>query len=507
MKESNTAKRLAKNTAYMYIRMFVLMLISLYTSRLVLQILGVEDYGIYSLVGSIVAMFNSLRTIFSSSTQRFLNYEMGCGNMEKLQLIFNMSLIINLLISIIFILITEFAGIYFFEYKANISFERIYAAKIVFQLSLISAVLHIMTTSYDALIIAHEKMSFFAYMSIFEGVLKLIIVYLLTISPFDKLIFYAFLYLVVALLVLIINAIYCHYSFIECKLKRQWDHSYLKNMIGFAGWNFLGNTVYALNQHGLNIVLNIFGGPIVNAAKGISYQINSMVTQIMNNIVVVFNPYCIKTYASGDLEKTTNLIYLFSKLMFFILLLISIPLILMTKEILSLWLVEVPQFTVDFVQITMLILLVRSLHYPIDIVYKSIGKLRGYQIIECIVLSLPIIASYVALRFNGPYYSIFLFLLFFEIINFAIIIFYLERISFFSTMDYSKKVLKPCFLMFLMLPICYIVLNSQVNSILCQIIVSIISMLSITLIMYFIGLNEDEKKQIKSIIKKNKKYE
>lgn len=294
MSAVSTTKRLAKNSVLMYMRMAILMLITLYTSRVVLNQLGVEDYGIYNIVGSVVMMFSGLRSMFAASTQRFLNYEMGKGADYNLKTVFNTSIVVNIIVSILFILIAEIFGIWFLNNKINVDPSRLFAAKCVFQFSVITTVISIVNTTFDAEVIAHEKMNFFAYMSIIEGILKLAVVYLLSITSFDSLIFYGLLQMSVTIFVFAIHLIYCRSKFEECKVSFNINMEYLKKMTGFAGWNFLGTNTFMLVQSGMNMVLNVFGGPIVNAARGIAYQINNVVTQFITNVVIVINPYCTK---------------------------------------------------------------------------------------------------------------------------------------------------------------------------------------------------------------------
>ena len=302
----------------MYVRMGILMLISLYTSRIVLEELGIDDYGIYNLVGSVVGMFTSLKILFSSSTQRFLNYEMGRGKEESLQLVFNISIIVHLLICLVFVILVESVGIWFLESKINVAPDRHFAASVVFHLSVFTAVIGIMTTPYDAVVIAHERMDFYAYVSIFEGIMRLLIVTLLAYLPYDKLITYGVLQMLVSIIVRLINTIYCKRRFPETHAKRMWDKQYFKKMMSFACWNFLGTTVFTLYHNGLNMILNVFGGTIVNAARGIAYQINNVLLQFINNVTVVINPYCIKLWSAGEKEKAFKMIFFSSKILFII---------------------------------------------------------------------------------------------------------------------------------------------------------------------------------------------
>ena len=401
----------------MYIRMGFLMLISLYTSRVVLQQLGVEDYGIYNLVGSVVAMFISLKAIFASSTQRFLSYEMGRGDNSKLQLIYTMSTVINAIISLIFLLLVEAVGIWFLNTKINIDPSRLVAAHWVFQFSVISTVISIMSTPLDACVIAHERMDFYAYLSIFEGIARFGICYLLTVTGFDKLIVYGFLTLLVTIVVRLINQIFCMKEFEECHLKKCWDKEYFHKMISFAGWAFFGNTANILSQNGLNMVLNVFGGPVVNAARGISYQVQGALNQFVQNIVVVVKPYAIKTYSSGDYDKAVSFAHITSKLYFIIQLLLVIFVTFLADRLIQLWLGQIPEYTIVFLDLIIFQSLVRSLHMPLDFLFCGEGNIKNYQILEGVILALPVPCSYVLLKLGAPYYSAFVSIVIFEVVH------------------------------------------------------------------------------------------
>lgn len=421
------SKRLAKNTAFMYIRMAVLMCISLYTSRVVLRELGVDDFGIYNLVGSIVAMFSSVRVLFSSSTQRFLTYEMGKGNDDSLSDIFNTSIYINIIISIVFIIGVECLGLWFLYNEINIDSSRLFAAQLVFQLSLLSAVMSIFTTSYDALIVAHERMNFYAYLSIVEGLMRLAVVFLLQYFEYDKLIMYGTLTSFVSIIVLLVNYIYCRICFSESRFTCKFNKVYFKEMTCFAGWNFFGVTAFTLTQNGLNMVLNVFGGAVVNAARGLTYQITGVLNNFMNNIAIVLYPYGIKLFSSGKIDLFLNLFYFSSKILFFMQCCIVISITLFIHEILSIWLGDVPMYTEVFLKLILLGTIVRSLHSPLDLIFKAVGKLKYYQIFEGFVLFLPFLVSYFLLKDGRPYYMVFVSIVFFEIVNLFVILFWLEK--------------------------------------------------------------------------------
>lgn len=481
--------------------MIFLMVISFYTSRVVLQKLGVEDFGIYNLVGSVVAMFSSLRTIFSASTQRFLNYEMGKSNYEKLNSIFNNSIIVNLIISVVFLVVVEAVGLWFLLFEINIDESRLFAAHCVFQFSVITAVVGIITTTFDAEIIAHEKMNFYAYLSIVEGSLKLFIVFLLSCFDFDRLILYGFLLLLISLVVFTCDVTYCRIHFNECRLKVASDKSTLKEMTKFAGWNFLGTNAYVLSQSGLNMVLNIFGGPVVNAARGIAYQVNGALNQFINNVVVVVNPYCIKTYASGDKNKAFEAISLSSKLFFSIQCILNIPLLLFTKEVLSVWLVDVPEYSVIFLQLVLFYSLLRTLHPGLDILFKAQGDIKGYQICEGILLILPLVFIYLVLKAGQPYYTAFVVLIFFDFINLLAILFICSQKTGLSKKKYLIKVLAPCVVSSLILVVVWLTFIEY--TIVMKLTIALIAEILVISYMFIIGLSPAERKKIIKVLKRS----
>lgn len=505
MNTVSTGKRLAKNTLYMYLRMFIQLIISLYTTRVVLRQLGVDDYGIYNLAGSVVALFSSLRVLFASSTQRFLNFEMGKNGEDspRLNKIFNMSLNVNLIISILFVICVECVGVWFFGHKANIDASRLLAAKIVFHLSLASSVCSIFTTTFDAEIISHEKMDFYASLSIIESLLRLLVVFLLGIFSYDKLILYGILLFFVSLLVLTINCIYCYSSFRECRIHVIWDRFLAKKMLSFAGWNFLGNTSYSLAHNGINMVLNVFGGTIVNASRGIAYQVQSAINKFINDISVVLRPYCVKEYAKENFIGFNYVIGILAKLMFSIQCCMVTIIGINITIILDWWLGTVPPFAVVFTQIILIDSLVRSLSPSIDIVFMSEGRLKEYQIAESIILSLPLLASYLLLKNGAPYVFVFYSICVFEIINLLVTLGIAGKHTQLDLSQYLRNVLLPCSLPFFVIAISLLFI-SKINSPVCQAIFSTIILLLTIFYLFFFGFSKKERKTLFSIVKSSK---
>ena len=500
----SNGKRLAKNTAFMYARMIFLMAISLYTSRVILQQLGVDDYGIYNVVGSIVAMFISLKAMFAGSTQRFLNYEIGSGHPENLHTVFNTSAFINLLIGFVFVIFAESVGLWFLEFKINIDPSRLVAAHWVLQFSILTTFITIICIPFDACVIAHERMDFYAYLSIFEGLAKLGICYMLSIWDVDKLILYGFLMMMISVIVGIINYCFCHHNFNECYYTRTFNKDYFVRMSKFAGWAFFGNTSNAISNNGLNMVLNVFGGPVVNAARGITQHVIGALNQLISNITIVVKPFVVKTYASGDIDKAIHFSFLSSKIYFMIQLILVTCITFFTERILKLWLGEVPEYTVIFLILVMLQSQIRSLHMPIDMLFSGKGDIKYYQIAEGIILFLPVPMSYVFLRLGFPYYTAILSLIITEILHISAITLICKNVCGLPLAEYYRKVILPCALCFALFGIFYWLNTEVINNLLLTIGNATLSMLTTTSFMFFIGLTKEERKMLLSIINRKK---
>lgn len=395
---SENNKRIAKNTLLLYCRMLFLMVVSLYTSRVVLNALGIEDFGIYNVVGGIVAMFTVLSGSLSAAISRFITYELGKENQGNLNKIFSSAVTIQLGLAGIIILLAETIGLWFLNVKMNIPEIRMEATNWVFQFSILTFAINLISVPYNASIIAHEKMSAFAYISILEAVGKLTIAYLIIISPMDKLIFYAILMCLVAIIIRFTYGNYCKKHFSECTYHFIWDKQLLKQMFGFAGWNFIGAASAVLRDQGGNVVINLFCGPTVNAARGIAFQVNNAINQFATNFMTALNPQITKSYAAGDKEYMMTLIFQGARLSFYMLLLLSLPILTNTHYILELWLKIVPEHAVLFVQLVLIFAMSESISYPLITAMLATGEIRNYQIIVggLQMMNLPI--SYLLLR-------------------------------------------------------------------------------------------------------------
>ncbi|MCD8317938.1 MAG: lipopolysaccharide biosynthesis protein [Paraprevotella sp.] len=397
---SENNKRIAKNTLLLYFRMLLLMAVSLYTSRVVLNALGVEDFGIYNVVGGMVAMFSVLSGSLSSAISRFLTFELGRGRTDRLDRIFSTSVTIQLGLGGVVALLAETLGVWFLNVKMNIPAERFGAANWVFQYSILTFVINLISVPYNAAIIAHERMLAFAYISIFEAVAKLAVAFLIMWSPRDRLIGYAVLMCVAALSVRFAYGYYCKRHFSECVYRFLWDKGLLKQMFGFASWNFIGASSTVLRDHGGNLMINFFYGPSVNAARGIAFQVNYAVNVFILNFMTVLNPQITKSYASGNRDYMMRLIFQGARLSFYMLLILSLPILVNTQYILSLWLKNVPEHTSLFVQLCLVLAMSESLSQPLITASLATGRIRNYQIIVGGLQSMNFPVSYVLLRWG-----------------------------------------------------------------------------------------------------------
>ncbi|MDL2306171.1 oligosaccharide flippase family protein, partial [Bacteroides sp. OttesenSCG-928-D19] len=381
-------------------RMLLIMAVTLYTSRVVLATLGIEDFGIYNVVAGFVAMFGILSGTLSASISRFLTFELGAKNAEKLSRVFSTSVNVQIIISLVILLFSEIVGVWFLNTRMNIPDERMVAANWVFQFSMFTFIINLISVPYNASIIAHERMNFFAYVSILEVSLKLLIVYLLVNSQIDKLVLYALLLLLVSMVIRVIYGVYCKRNFSECNYHFILDKPLMKEMLSFAGWNFIGASSKTLKDQGVNVAINLFCGTVVNAARGVAMQVNTAVHSFVNNFMVALNPQITKSYASGDYSYMMNLIQQGARLSFYMLMILSLPIILEAEMILSLWLVEVPSHTVNFVRLVLINAMIESLSGTLITAMLASGKIRNYQLVVGGIQMLNFPLSYSLLKLN-----------------------------------------------------------------------------------------------------------
>lgn len=443
MSENNN-KRVAKNTVFLYFRMILIMLVTLYTSRVVLAELGIKDYGIYNVVGGVVAMFSFLNNCMSSATQRFLTFELGRGDMARLKKVFAASLNIHIAIGIAIVLLAETVGLWFVNHKLVIAPDRMVAANWVYQFSILTFCVNIIQVPYNAVLIAHEKMSVYAYISILEVFLKLGIVYMLVVVPVDKLIAYGILVFAVQLVIRVIYQHYCRRHYEESRFRLFWDKNLYRQMSGFAGWNLFGSVAWLMRDQGLNIVLNMFFGTAINAARGVASQVSSAVMGFISNFQVALNPQITKNYAVGDVQEMEKLAYLGIKFSFLLLFTMAFPLCLNIDYVLHLWLVEVPDYTGLFIILIMVDSLAGNLFgVPLMTSLSATGKIRNYQIaVSCVILCiLP--AGYVALKLGCDAPSVFYISIVFTLLSGFVRFLFCRRQIGYSLRKMIREVLMP----------------------------------------------------------------
>ena len=436
-------KRIAKNTLVLYLRMIFILCVGLYTSRIVLNTLGVEDYGLYNVVGGFVAFFSFLNGAMATATQRFITFELARNDLNKQISTFSTAVIIHILIAILVVIIAETIGLWFVYNKLVIPAERLTAAVWVYHFSVLTIFMSIISIPYNAAIIAHERMSAFAYISILDVVLKLVVVYLLTLVSFDRLIFYAALLFGISLLDRLIYGIYCNRHFPEARLKMIFDKTIFKEMTNIAGWSLFGNIAGVLYTQGLNVLLNLFFGPAVNAARGIAVTIQGVVTGFVSNFQMALHPQITKNYAIGDMKRMHSLIYASSKYSFFLLLIIALPIMIETQTILTLWLKIVPEHTVWFTRIILCILLIDALSNPLMVSSQAVGRVKVYQSVVGGLLLLILPVAYVALRLGGNPETVFVVHLIFALLALVCRVIIVGRMVSFSFYDFIRKVLFP----------------------------------------------------------------
>ena len=502
---SNNNKRIAKNTLLLYFRMLFMMAVSLFTSRVILNTLGVEDYGINNVVGGVVAMFSVLSGSMSSSISRFITFELGKGDKKRLKTVFSTGINIQLGMSLIILLVAEAAGVWFLNYKMNIPAERMVAANWVFQCSILTFVLNLLSVPYNASIIAHEKMSAFAYISVIEVTLKLIIVYMLTVSPFDRLITYSVLLLCVGLFIRLIYGYYCKRHFEECTYHLVYDKAILKSMTSFAGWNFLGNGAYMLNTQGVNILMNMYFGVAVNAARGVATQVDAALKQFVNNFTTAVNPQITKSYAQGDLSNMHKLVCRSAKFSAFLMMFFAVPIILETDTILSLWLKNPPAYASVFLKwIIISSFMDTVLANSLVTSMFATGDIKKYQIIVTTVGCLVFPLSWLAFQLGfEPQVGYMLYFVIYSILLFVRLYLLRDMVKL-PIMMYVREVLfKVTTVMAISFVIPSILLFVIDEDLLRLVAVVLLSMTVTTVTTYLIGLNDGEKKYIIGLLEKN----
>lgn len=499
---SENNKRIAKNTLILYVRMFLMMLVGLYTSRVNLAALGVDNFGVYNVVGGFVAMFSIISTSLSGAISRFITYELGRGDSGKLKTMFSTSVNIMVLLSLVIVIVAELLGPWFIENKLDIPAGREIAAQWVFQFSILSFVVGLISVPYNAAIVAHERMSAFAYISIFEALGKLTVALLIPHSPIDKLIFFAGLLCLISIIIRIIYGSYCKRHFAECAYSFSFDRSIFKQMSGFAGWNFFNSTAYIFNNQGVNMLLNMFFGVAVNAARGIAVSVDNIVNQFVGNFMTAVNPQITKSYASGDLANMHKLVCRGAKFSYYCMLLLALPIILEAEQILGLWLVEVPEYTASFVQLILITSLCDSIGRTGYTACMATGRLKKYSLVITSVAILEFPLVWLAFSLGAtPLYAYYIYI-FVKIAALIVRMFLMEEMVHLKVSMYVKQVFIPIILTTLVAWVIPVLLSYLMQpNFLRIVVITFASVLSVSVGALYLGMTTNERLTILSSCK------
>lgn len=487
-------KRIAKNTIVLYLRMLLTLVIGLYTSRVVLNTLGVTDYGIYNVVGGVIAMLNFLTSSMGAASSRFITYDLGKGDMAIMKRTFGNIKTIHLLIAIIIFIFGETVGLWFVLNKMQIPIERMNAALWVYQISIFTSMLSVISVPYNSAIIAHEHMKAFAYIGVVDAVLKLGIVYLLYIIPYDKLIVYAILFFCVLAFDRIIYSLYCTRHFEETRTNFAFDKKVFKEIFSFAGWTMNGCLAGVGATQGVNILLYLFFGPAVNAARGIAVEVQTGVQSFCYKFQMALNPQLTKCYAQNNLHDMHRLLKVSSKFSFYLLLFLSFPIIFETPLILKWWLNTVPEHTINFVRLILCLTLLIALSNPLVVSVHSTGRIKRFQIIEgCILLCILPIDYFILKIFDVVPEIVFCIHIIIELCaQYARVRIVLPMIEM-DIVSYFKEVILPIFKVLILSPILPLVFYlSMEQSLSSFFIVCIVSLFSVILVSYIVGCNDRE---------------
>lgn len=508
MPEDTTAnnKRIAKNTLLLYFRMLLTMGVSLYTSRVILNALGVEDYGIYNVVGGVVAMFSILSGSLSAAISRFITFELGKGDIEKLKRIFCTSVNIQIILISIIVVLMESVGIWFLNNKMVIPAERLSAANWIFQFSMVTFAVNLLSIPYNATIIAHEKMSAFAYISIIEAVLKLAVAFIITYNPFDRLVYYGMLIMAVGMIIRMLYGIYCNKHFEEAKYHFIFDKGLMKEMFGFAGWNMLGTGAYIFNTQGVNLVTNIYFGVTTNAARAVVTQAEAAIKQFVTNFTTAINPQITKSYASGDMNYLYNLVCKSSKFSYLIMLFFAVPFMFETETIMQLWLKNYPPEAPLFLRLSLLGTMVDLLGNSPAVAAWATGNIKRYYIYVSSIGILVFPISWFAFAFGMPAYTSYIIFLTIYVLVLFTKLYIIKGLLNFPIRKYYKEVLiVAVYTTIAAFIIPCIAHCCMPHGLIFSMIMILICFVSVSLSIYFLGLTSTEKDKIIDMMFKKQK--
>lgn len=495
-------KRIAKNTLFLYFRMILIVIINLFAVRIILDVLGVEEYGIYNIVAGVVVLFSFLGGSLSSGAQRFLAYEIGRKDYEKLSRVFSMTIVVFLCIALLLLILLETVGLWFLNYKMNIPAERMYAANCVFQFSVFTLLMNVMTIPYNAAIIAWERMALFAYISIVEAMSKLICVLVLLFVAFDKLILYSAMIFFISIMLLIVYRQYSRGELRGCQFVWNWNPSLCKSLLSYAGWNMIGAIAMVSRNQGVNIVLNLFFNPVVNAAHTIGQQINGVISQFITNIYMATRPQVTKSYAEGNQNEMWRLVFSSGKFAYFLLFLLCLPVLLEIDLILKIWLGEVPEYTSTIVRYLLIALLMETSVNQIIAVFQAANKLRRYQTTSSFILLLNGPLAYLCLK-QVPYvYAPYIISVTLSFVYMIVLMCVAYKEIDLDIKGYSKDVLFKILRVSVLSSILPLLFSSHFpDSYLKLLLIGFISVLSVLVTVWYYGLSMVERGYVKRIVK------
>ena len=439
---TSSAGRIASNTVIMYIRMLFLIIIAFYTSRLLLTTLGIEDFGILSVVGSVTSTFLSLKALFSESIQRFLNFEKGKQSLNGQRAVFSLGVFIHVCLAFVFIIVVGLIGHWLISNKLTIPPDKLNTAFFIFDMSMIAMFISILSIPFDAVVIANEKMKIYAFITIIDAILRLLSVVALSFVPYERLRTYSVLLIAIPLFTLSAQLIYCR-RFVECKITKKIPHGLFKDLFSLSGWNFMGNISFSLVHEGINMLLNVFGGLVYNAARAISYQLKGVVSQITSNTIISARPRIMQQAAIADKTAIFNNIIAVSRVAFFTILLPVSILTTYTDKILGIWLVDVPEYATIFTRLLLIGVMIRSLHEPINMLQMAFGRIKRMMIIEAVTMLSFLVIIYITLKLGAEMWCPFAELALMEIIINALLITNAYKELSFPIMVYIKDVVLP----------------------------------------------------------------
>lgn len=497
-------KRIAKNTVFLYFRMLLVMGVNLYTSRVVLKVLGFEDYGLYNVVGGIVTMFTFLNGSLGAATSRYITFELGKKNYERLNKIFNTALVIHIAIAFFIVLLAETIGLWFFYEKMTIPTDRLDAAFWVYQISILTCFFTLTQVPYNATIIAYEDMKIYAYVGIAEVFLKLAVVFLLMISPIDRLVFYALLLCLLQIVIMVFYRYYCNSRYQVCKIRMYKDKGLFMEMFSYGGYDLIGNISGLAQGQGLNILLNLFYGPTVNAARGIAYQVQGAITQFSNNFMTAVRPQIIKSYAEGNLEAMMKLVKQSSCFSFYLMWMISLPVCLEADYLLSLWLGEYPDHTVNFLILVIVLCLIQTIKTPRTTIFHATGHIKWSNIVVGTILCAAFPLAYIALKFGGSPESVFWMANLTMFLSEFASVLVLKRYIDFSIRDYLSDVHGRCLLVAVVSFIVpYLLYDRWMDESFLRLLVTcILTTISVTFTSLYLGMDRHLRSRLMQIIMK-----